>query len=276
MKIAVGIATRGRPLALIGVVMSLWRLRSTGHEIVFHIGVDSDDAPSQDALGMLLEGEPNVVSSVSLDRSPYLGTVQNGLIAAAHNADVVTLLTDRTFPITPGWDHILAKSAEIYPNRAMWWSCPSDPGCVMPIIPRAYIDAIGGAWSPEIFAFWHDDTWQEEIDTLVHQSHPLKAPAFYEGLRGQTTRGREFAFWGKVFSVTRRARIKQAQVIAGELGVPWRAPTAEMLDHFAERDAFHQAKAEEFEERFGDKREPGEDYMKAKANAMEIIEACDG
>ncbi len=47
----------------------------------------------------------------------------------------------------------------------------------------------------------------------------LKLTASFAGAHGKTTRGRDFAFWGRVFAGTRYMRIAQAERMAVVLGL---------------------------------------------------------
>lgn len=271
MRLSVAIASRGRPCALIGVVLSLWRLRSGLHEIGFILGVDEDDLPTHRACELLATDEAPVAARCE-PRAPYLGRVQNALIRESPTADVVTLMSDRTFPLTIGWDAAIADAVTKYPQRVLWWSCPTDPDTTIPIIPRAVLRAINNQWSPCLFSYWYDDTWRMEIDCMTHAAPALRVgSANYGGARAFTTRGRDFAFWATFFAATRPRRIYEARNLAATFGREWKEPTMEMLEHFRQRDRQLIARAPEFEKTFGDPSEPGPEYLEAKAKAETII-----
>lgn len=273
MKIAACLASRGRPAAMIGVTMSLHRLRSAQHEIDFVLGLDDDDTKVQAHLGAF-EGEfagPDIVFSIAA--APMVrGGVENNMLAAARKAapDVVTLVTDRTFNITPAWDEWIQRAVTASPNRVLWWQCPEDPGCVIPIIPKAYLDATDWKWSPEIFPFWWDDTWHQEIDLLIHGFPSIKARCTYSGARGKTRNGREFAFWLDVFIKTRQLRIRAAVNIAAALGIGL-AKDPRVAEYMTRYDQQLAGRCEEFEKTFGDPGDPGANYLAAKAAAEKLI-----
>lgn len=273
MKVTVAIVTRGRPAGLIGVVMSLWRLRSGAHNLEFVIGADYDDDATRNAFWLLVkDGAP--ASIYRAKRADTRGHIVNWLLGYCRDADVVTPLTDWTFPITPGWDHVLAQGAQQYPRRLTWWSCPHIPGCVVPAIPRAWLEAADWRISPEIFPFWWDDTWLEEVDIMLASGAPgLKLPASFAGSHGKTTRGRDFAFWASVFAKTRYLRIAEANRMAARLGLPTPITISEaQIDRFVANDCFQRDNAERFERIFGDGSEPTEAYLKVKSAALRLIE----
>lgn len=273
MKITVCIASRERPAALVGVVMALHRMRSTKHELDFVIGLDEDDERTAKHLEAF-EGE--LAPLYSVGPAPAVrGAIENRMIVAANKAadnavDAVTLMSDRTFNITPAWDEWLARAVSAMPKRVLWWQCPEDPGCIVPIIPRAYLEAIDWTWSPELFPFWWDDTWNQEIDLMIHGLKSQKARCTYSGARGTTANGREFAFWLDVFARTRDRRRELAATVADRLGLKLE-PRADVDSYFAMYDAQMRERCPAFEERFGDTRPPPERYLAARSRAVELV-----
>lgn len=268
MKVTVITPTRARPLALVGSLMAAWRLRSTKHDLTFIVGADDDDTQTHDAVTRLAAELP--VIQTSGPRST-LGHVMNRMMNAARgDCDVVTTLTDRTFCITPGWDDCIAETLKLRSNRILWWSCPYDPDCNLPAIPAQWCDALDWQWSPEIFPFWWDDTWLQELDLMVFGGPSLKMITSYAGERKFTTNGRDFAFWFDVFARTREQRWQKAEKIAERLGVQLQ-PRENLEKYFALYDAAGQQRSPSFEDRFGDKRPASAAYLRAKTAAQAMI-----
>lgn len=272
LKIAIALASRGRPAAMCGVIMTAWRLQSATNHLAFTVAVDDDDVDSIQMLDLMKRDGEVPVTPVIAPRSYYLGGAQNRAIKAAEGSDLVTLLSDRTFVITPGWDIGVAEAAMKYPNRVLWWSCPSDPDTTTPIIPHTLLDRMDWVWSPEIFGYWYDDTWWMEIDRMIFGGPSLRVRPMFSGARGQTTRGRDFEFWTRAFIVLRPRRMAEAKRLAEALGLPWKDPPPEMLDDFYARDRHLLAHADEFQRVFGDPRPPDEGYLLAKARAEKLME----
>ncbi len=216
----------------------------------------------------------NVPISVhAWDRPNTRGRIVNRLFDQCRDADVITPFTDWTFPLTPGWDDIMAQGAQQFPKRLTWWSCPHIPGCVLPSIPRAWLNAADWHISPEIFPFWWDDTWLEEVDIMLSNGAPcLKLPASFAGTHGKTTRGRDFAFWAGVFAGTRYIRVIQAAQMAWTLELPKPEISADKMARFEANDRFQLESADEFERIFGDGSEPTEAYLRVKSAALRLIE----
>lgn len=272
LKIGFAIASRGRPSALIGVIAAAWRLQSGRNHMAFTVAVDDDDILTTQAMHLMAQDGEMPVTPTRAERPPYMAAAQNRAIEAAMGADLVCLLSDRTFLITPGYDQAIVDAAVKYPNRILWISSPGDPDTTVPIIPHTILDIMGWKPLPEIFPFWFSDTWLMEVDRMCFGGPSLRIRPMYSGARKQTTSGRDFEFWTKVFIATRPARMAEAQKWSSALGLTWRDPPPEMLDDFHSRDRHLLAHADEFQAAFGDKREASPQYVEAKAKAEKLLE----
>jgi len=248
--------------------MSLQRLRSKQHEVRFRIGIDEGDDDSAAAAANLAQECP---IDVSIGPRPVArGEIENRLLRGSADADIVTMLTDRTFCITPGWDDALAKGVKEQPKRLLWWSCPEDQGCTMPIIPRAWREAADNNWSPEIFPFWFDDTWNQQIDLMIYGMPSLKILTNFSGQRAKTNRARDFAFWINLFNELLPLRAQKAQDMAARLGVE--APgRPEVLSYITQHYQTLLANVPVLEKHFGDVGEPGPEYVIAKERAEKLF-----
>lgn len=264
MKVHVNICSRSRPLGMVGVVMSLWRLRSGRHDLRFNLGLDDDDENSIIAAQNLADEAPIAIHTAP--RPVARGEIENRVLDQSRDADIVTMLTDRTFCITPGWDDALAKGVTEEPKRLLWWTCPEDPVCVMPVISRPWLDACDYRWSPEIFPFWFDDTWNQQIDLMLYGLPSLKILTTYSGVRAATNRAREFEFWINVFRNTLPQRVEQAERMAERLGTPY-IDRPEAFEYFERHYNTLMGNCPRLYEMFGDQGEPGPGYAIARANA---------
>lgn len=269
--ITVAIASRGRPLALIGVVLALSRLAANPIAVNFVVAVDDDDIETQDACHRLARELP--VHTTAAPRST-LAACWNRALLAAKGAEAVTLMSDRTYPITPGWDAVLGDAIAQKPNRVLWWSSPEDGGCVVPILPKAWCAATKWQAGPDTYPFWYTDTHLQELDLMVHGGPSLKVQASYAGTRGATQSGRDFAFWHGIFQATRPGRWAQALHLAEVFGrrEAFQGSSQQFTDYCAAYDAMMQERAPAFEERFGDRRPPSQAYIAAKARAEALLQ----
>ena len=268
MLIHVNLCTYRRPLGLVGVVMALQRLRSLQHEVRFRIGIDDGDEDSFAACQSLAGECP--IDVVPGPRPVARGEVDNRLLRGSTDADIVTMLTDRTFVISPGWDDALVRGVTEQPKRLLWWSCPEDQGCTMPIISRAWREAADHTWSPEIFPFWFDDTWNQQIDLMLYGMPSLKIVANVSGQRNKTNRARDFAFWITLFNELLPLRVEQAKTIAARLEVPFenREP---VMKYIGQHYQTLLANIPVLEKHFGDNGEPDAGYVEAKTRAEKLM-----
>lgn len=264
------IPTRARPLNLLGTVSTAWRLRSGRHEITFQAVTDRDDAtwgPTYDFLCATDQRElEQHFWATREDRPDALGAKWNRGVDRQLSPDAALLMTDRMIPITPGWDDVVAQCLEKYPNRILWWRCPTDPGTVAPVVPRSWLEAMD--WKPavELFPYWFIDTWLMELDRFVTGELSLMMPCFYAGERKETQQLRDCGFWCRYYAALRPQRIEQAKRIAASLGIFWQDRPA-LVAEFAAQDAMRERRAAEFERLFGDSSEPWEGYRRIKAEA---------
>jgi hypothetical protein len=274
------IPTRGRPLNLLGTISTAWRLRSGRHEIKFAPVRDADDEASF-AASAWTEGtdmEPHV-RWYRWERPDALGEKWNmplrGSWPIGGTLSAVALMTDRMIPITPGWDDVVAKCLEKYPNRVLWWRSPTDPGTVAPVVPKSWLEAMD--WKPavEAYPYWFIDTHLMELDRLIFGGNSLMMPCFYAGERKETKELRDCAFWCRYYAALRPSRIAQAKIIAGHLGVEWK-DRQELLAEFGSQDAVRIQRAPEFEKVFGDKAEPWEGYRRIKKRAEDWLAVENG
>lgn len=272
LKIAIAIASRGRPASLIGAIAATWRLQSAQHLLAFTVAVDDDDDKTLAALDLLKMDGEIPVTPVIAPRAPYLAAAQNRAIAAAVGSDLVTLLTDRTYVITPGFDVGVADAAMKYPNRILWWSNPADPDTTVPIIPHTLLDVMNWNPLPEVYSFWWTDTHLAELDRMIFGGPSLRIRPMFSGARGHTTRGRDFLFWTQLWVALRPRRMAEAKRLAESLGLPWNEPPPEMMEDFHARDRHLLANADAFMRAFGDQRPPDEGYLLAKARAEKMME----
>ncbi len=264
MLIHVNLCTHRRPLGLVGVIMSFQRMRSMAHDVRFRIGIDEDDQVSLDAASNL---EAECPIDVICGPCPIArGEIENRLMRGSAEADVVTMLTDRTFCITPGWDDALAKGVTEQPKRLTWWMCPEDNGCVMPIIPKAWREASEHNWSPEVFPFWFDDTWNQQIDLLIYGLPSLKVMVNYSGHRSKTKRARDFAFWITLFNEMLPIRVEVAKAMAGKMGAEFKM-RPDVMEYITKHYRALMENIPKLEEMFADADEPGPEYIEAKRRA---------
>lgn len=257
-------------MALIGAMMTAWKLRSTLHELKFALAIDADDPESQDAAARLAREFPIVISCENPPLS--IGTKWNRLCRLLKDCDAVSFMTERMIPITPGWDEDIRCTVEARPDRPCYWNALPDPGFAAPVIPRPWLEAVG--WRPltERFHFWFTDTWLSEVEALIFGFPQAFTTARFAGERKATMACRDVAFWVDYYAWLYPARLDEAKRLSAAFGYEWREPSDIVLGKIAFRTKWLKDNAGLMEERFGDKSPPSERYLAAKAVAVAEME----
>jgi len=252
MKILVSLPSRKRPASFIGVVMSLWRLRSQINDIAFATVCDPDDVRQRQAVSMLRLYNPEIPLSVHYpDEALTLGAKWNLIARDGDRFDAITFMADKCFCLTYGWDAFIRGAYQQQPHRVLWWSCPDDPMTVVPIVPAKWPRPL----VPEVFPFWFIDTWIEEVDILAFGEPSLKIACQYGGERLKTTNGRDFAHWCGLYASMQNDRLQQAQAVENAYGKRMPDPTNTLIQ-LAQRDQSRLELAPAYEREYGEQREP--------------------
>lgn len=239
MKILVAIPSF-RPLPLLNVIQTAWRLRSGQNRIEFITCHEDNDIDMENARRFFAEYADDGcilhVTTESAETCSTIGGKWNAILSTgpARSADIVTFLGDKTIPVTRQWDTYIREAWDEDPKRLMWWVYPNEIlkciACCLPIIPRSILDACDGPLVPDLFPFWYVDGWLEELTFLLH-GYPHFIPIETAGHRGTTYQGRDFAFWHRVYHAMVEERIKQAEGIRKKLGIPHHPDYEEALKH---------------------------------------------
>jgi len=270
MKLALIVPTRGRPRLLQASMTAFDELASGEHEIVYAICCDEDDNVTRCA-AEALQHDINAVT-VCAPRPLTIGKKMNDA-ARSIEADAYLWINDDTFPLTQYWDAALADVFEQHRLPIFCWANVHEPagGCD-PVISKRYMEAVG-RMLPEHFPFWFADTWVQETYLLAfgEQIATTTLPLL-GGRRGKTTGMRDLPFWFEFFAATRIERIEEAQRIADAYGLDVRvAGRGEILAGLAERDRWQLGRCAQYQQLWGDTREPSESYIKAKTQAQDWL-----
>lgn len=185
--------------------------RLPGTKIV--IGFDHDDPVHPSPMNSLYD-RPSIIVSTA-QREDSLGAKYNRC-ARAYDADWYVLSMDDVAISTPGWDEVLAKHAALFKDGIGWLyfgrEVNGERTPAMIAVSRKVVDTIG--FCPEIFPFWFNNLWIDEVATLCggygQRVLPLPIAVRYpEGALPEPPR-RDVKFWAEIFDLTRPQRIAQA------------------------------------------------------------------
>lgn len=219
-KIAMLMATRGNPKAAEAVIRGAEMLKSGRHEIIYILGVDEDDTETIKHLG---DSELPIMWSIA-PRTPSLGEIFNRCAAAGleHGADIFSQLSDDTVIATGGWDDIIASAiSSMKPSEiavAAWNDSANIGQCTHPVFSKEWLK-IGGYYT-NYFPFWFDDTWLSELWSFITgRTIPFIPGANVVGVKSQTRRMRDLAFWWDFYSKMRETRLSIAAGVRKKLGI---------------------------------------------------------
>lgn len=206
MKINVCVPTRGKKQYLAEYLGETLRNIAMPDTLAI-VGCDSDDElpPLRPSRHMVLSVEP---------REDSLGAKYNRC-ARAYDADLYVLSMDDVAISTKGWDEILAKYAAFFKDGIGYLYIGREiHGERLPsmlAVTRRVVDLIG--FCPEYFPFWWNNTWIDEIATLVQRIVPVPIETRYPlGVLPEPPR-RDVNFWAQFFDETRPMRVEQAYTL---------------------------------------------------------------
>lgn len=164
MKLAIGLATRGRPELLARTLeVTLSNIEQTDTELL--VLADRDDKVTREAFGDLLRTFPGVCF-VDRERPSSLGAKYNHILS--RYADVYLAMVDYAPHVTKGFDTKILEAASIYSDGYAiiynHYANLSFPG--INAATRKMTDAMGGLFPP-YYPYWFVD---HHVDDIGHMT----------------------------------------------------------------------------------------------------------
>jgi hypothetical protein len=270
MKIAVLIASRGRPFRLGVALQRIFDTADNPENITVSVWLDDDDkTPSLDVVRGFMGGRVTVTVG---SRPQSLGEAHNALSTKV-DADLYCVLADDVYPQSRGWDSMLV-SAHAQHNQPVycWLHRSEDPA--YPILTKKWVQAAGGVFTADLFPFWFDDFWLAEIVEIA-TGEPIACLTGLKltGDKGTgTPRMRDLAYWYSVFHKTRPLRVEEAKNIYRNLNGYEMPDRSEIVASLAEKDAWREEMAPKWQEAYSTaKGEPDAGYVKAKEKSTDVV-----
>ena len=206
--------TRARPEMLAQVFDSIEQTAAQKSKVAVWLYIDHDDQVTLDAIH---SGRFNQytfgINWVLGEKTASLGELQN--ISCEHcnsGSGIFMLHADDTTFVTPGWDDIIRRSYDAFPDRIMV-AHPHDPELHEPtfqMILSAEWIAATGRFSTAYFPYWFDDIWLDQIGQMLGRRRQLPIKLGLVGGKGKTNRMRNVAFWTAFYNHTLDERIETA------------------------------------------------------------------
>lgn len=177
MKIAILTPSRARPGRLDSFIQSVYSTASDPSRVYCYNYIDSDDprvsayndySKKQNQNSMNIIAEPQSVSK------SWNILAHAAMTFKAEPADVLIMGNDDMIYRTQGWDNLLEKEIEKYPDQiyCMWFEdlINGQNHCAFPIVSRRWYETLG-YFTPGIFNFGYNDTWIFDVAKRIGRTH---------------------------------------------------------------------------------------------------------
>ncbi len=273
MKISVCIPTRNRPRLISACLTALDEFSSGQNEVVYVVGIDSDDQASLPLL-QSLQSRINLRIVIFSDNVISGGLRWNAL-CAYEKADAYSAQIDDAFPISPFWDATIGSIAKN--QEAFSWHVPGYVNdALFPIATQAWIDKAGFFLAPH-FPYWFCDTWFAEVVRYVRNEQVFMSQSLALYSKEDETIGfRDLDFWWGFFNATRVLRLADAMRISGFTGsqADFAESRNEWIGYDLKRDLYHRGPViAELECRRAVRGEPSAKYVACYERAQKLLAA---
>jgi hypothetical protein len=219
MKLAISLATRGRPEQLIDTVtksVANW----TNPRTVLYIMADGDDEPTADAIGRWGKLGDRIKLSVR-PREDTIAEKWNRVIEFEPDADLYLIAADDDPYVTPGYDQKLLDAAARFPDGIGMvyghMANASFSGVVAPT--RGLVDKLGHIF-PTYFPYWFVDHWTDDIAKMIDRISFADVRTD-QSKAGKTQEMRQPEWWATWFDAAYLMRRKIAHDIVDNLPPPF-------------------------------------------------------
>lgn len=214
MKLAISLATRGRPQQLvdtIGKSIVNWRHPET----VMQVQLDDDDPASYEALKKANFGE-----RVILNVQPREDTIaEKWNRALALDADVYSIAADDDPYVTPGYDAKILEAATVFPDGiGMVYGALANLSFTSSLSMTKRMANILGYIQPTHFPYWFCDHWTDDLAKMIGRIS-------YADIRtdqsraGATQEFREPGWWATFFDVCYLIRRQEAHRLLSQFAI---------------------------------------------------------
>lgn len=265
------VPTRGKQQLAINALNSWVNLAGEPQNIQFLMGVDADDDASKKEI-------PGGGLKVHVfDDSVITCGGRNKTLADKMDVDIYITINDYCFAATQYWDTEL-RAAMTQGNEIVNLNFVPERGSFNVTACSKRWMGLANKYEPEIFPFWFSDQWRVETHCFVFG----KPPVTYEGIacggnHGRTQNLHDLDFWWGLFHALRPRRMREAYEIYKGYGLS--SPTFEcflelrrdQLDLFLRVDENKRPKLIGLQNAYGELKEQGVKYKRAKAAADALI-----
>ncbi len=224
MKLAISLATRGRPELLLRTIM-ITSSNIRNSETVLMIQADADDEPTLDFLENIQETGLYKLHVSIRPREDTVAAKWNRVIDEIPDADVYMPVCDDGPIITPGFDDMVLEAASIPPDGIAFvynrMENASFPG--IQAVTREVVDLMGGEIYVPLFPYWFVDHWLDDIAKMSDRIFFCDVDHDADTNRPGTMEMREPGWWGTFFDACYLKRRATAfKIIDATMDTTWR------------------------------------------------------
>lgn len=275
MKVAVILATRGRPAKALAAIEALRILESGKHTVEVMLACDDDD-PADSA------GFFRAYDGVTVDVAPRpagVGECWNRL-AEKVDADLVVHLADDALILNPSWDdtavRLFGEFAWPHPDIAIaGMHDTNSPGQATLFVFRpGWVRHCG--FLDTRFPFWFADTAIQELWTFVTGTTLPFLPLIVKLPKGDfNPRLRDMGLWWTLYAATRQERLQTAAKVRAALNLPRPDNLADIVAAHQSRDLQAYPDSVDLVRHMKHRKPPDEKYVSARYAALAYLQQHD-
>lgn len=272
MRLAVSLATRGRPQQLLDTIARDLACFSRA-DTAFVIQVDDDDKPTIDVLSKA-SLDPRVTVNVQ-PREDTVAAKWNSITAIP--ADVYTIAGDDDPFITPDTDEKILAAGAFFPDGiGMVYGHLANASFTSVVSMTAkMVEKRDGVMMPEHFPYWFCDHWTDDLARIMGRISVADIRTDQSRV-GKTQELREPWWWATWFDAAYRMRRQEAYRLIDELDEPgWRkdvqrnsAPIVEFRSRWINENVRNSARSLEG---FPPPSLRDERYQRVKQKAIDLV-----
>lgn len=217
MKLALSLATRGRPLQVCETItrsIANWRNQYAG--TVLWVMADADDQPTVTAVGSSIgaKWDPDRIKMAIMPREDTIAQKWNRIVALEPDADVYMPVADDDPYITPDYDQKILDAAAVFPDGIgmVYGHMANASFTGVHAFTRKLVQLTGNKMYPEYFPYWFIDHWTDDVARLIGRISFADVRTDQTNV-GKTQELREPAWWASFFDACYMMRREQAHSI---------------------------------------------------------------
>lgn len=209
MKINVCIPSKNRPHLASAVITVLDQISSGENEILYSIGIDSDEKHAYNNFSTVVNGKVNIY--VVPEHINTIGAIWN-FLARLKEADAYMAFVDDAFPLNKNWDLQIKFYTTVMEGCS--WNEPELGELAGYPVMSDKLFKVCGYLCAEHFPFWFCDSWFQEIYRYAFcQEVPMSTDLKVGSRQEKTHHMRDLSFWWGFFNATRTLRVKKGYAI---------------------------------------------------------------